>query len=188
MRGRGLVASWRGVERKQLAVRMDRLRRIGHSPRLDHLVEVNGFFCRLAYRCRSTPLRLAEWWSERRCAAEWEGIVRPDGLGRLQGPGVDVRFFLELDRGTENSARLEEKLTRYARVARASDAPGALVFLFPTERREAEARRALFNCGMPVLTGSKRYAMDDPLGPVWLPVAEDRRVRIVDVGSAREAG
>ena len=187
MRGRGLVASWRGVERKQLAVRMDRLRRIGHSPRLDHLVEVNGFFCRLAYRCRSTPLRLAEWWSERRCAAEWEGIVRPDGLGRLQGPGVDVRFFLELDRGTENSARLEEKLTRYARVARASDSPQALLFLFQTERREAETRRALFNCGMPVLTGSKPSAIDDPLGAVWLPVGGDRRIRLVDVSSARRA-
>jgi len=175
------------VERKELGIRMDRLRGIAYSPRLAHLVEVNGFFARLAYRCRSTKLRLAEWWSERRCAAEWEGVVRPDGLGRLRGPGVDLRFFLELDRGTENSSRLEEKLTRYARVARASDAPEALLFLFPTERRETEARRALFNCGMPVLTGSRPCAMDDPLGAVWLPVGGDRRIRLVDVGSARRA-
>jgi hypothetical protein len=99
-----MVASWRGVERKELGLRMDRLRRIAYSPRLAYLVEVNGFFSRLSYRCRSTlHLHLAEWWSERRCAAEWRGMVRPDGLGRLQGAGVDVRFFMEHDRGTENS-------------------------------------------------------------------------------------
>jgi hypothetical protein len=167
---------------------MDRLRAIAYSPRLDHLVEVNGFFSRLAYRCRTTKLRLAEWWSERRCAAEWQGMVRPDGLSRLRGPGVDLRFFLELDRGTESSSRLEEKLTRYARVARASDAPEALLFLFPTERREAEARRALFNCGMVLLTGTRGHAGEDPLSPSWLPIGSDRRLRIVDVASGRRAG
>jgi len=186
--GIDVVASWRGVERKDLGIRMDRLRSIAYSPRLDHLVEVNGFFCRLAYRCRSTELRLSDWWSERRCAAEWEGMVRPDGLGRLHGPGIDVRFFLELDRGTESSSRLEEKLARYARVARASDAPDALLFMFPTERREAEARRALFNCGMRVLTGSRGQAGQDPLSASWLPVGGEGRVQIADVGSARRVG
>jgi hypothetical protein len=186
--GTQIVASWRGIERKELGVRMDRLRAIAYSPRLDHLVEVNGFFSRLAYRCRTTKLRLAEWWSERRCAGEWQGMVRPDGLGRLRGPGVDLRFFLELDRGTESSSRLEEKLTRYARVARASDAPEALLFLFPTERREAEARRALFNCGMVLLTGTRGHAGEDPLSPSWLPIGSDRRLRIVDVASGRRAG
>lgn len=184
-----IVAAWRGVDRKELGLRMDRLRSIAYSPRLAHLVEVNSFFCRLAYRCRSAQLlQLTEWWSERRCASEWGGMVRPDGLGRLRGPGVDVRFFLELDRGTESSSRLEEKLTRYARVARSPDAPDALLFVFPTERREAEARRALFNCGMLLLTGTRGYAGEDPLSPFWLPVGGDRRIRIVDMGSARRAG
>jgi hypothetical protein len=156
--GMEMVASWRGVERKELGLRMDRLRRIAYSPRLAHVVEVNGFFSRLAYRCRITHLvQVKEWWSERRCAAEWRGMVRPDGLGLLQGAGVDVRFFLELDRGTENSSRLEEKLVRYARVARFADAPQALLFVFPTVHREAEARRALFNCGMPLLTGTRGF-------------------------------
>jgi hypothetical protein len=187
--GIDMVASWRGVERKEVGLRMDRLRAIAYSPRLAHLVEVNGFFCRLAYRCRSGQLlRLAAWWNERRCAAEWRGMVRPDGLGRLQGPGVDVRFFLELDRGTENSSRLEEKLTRYARAARFPDAPEALLFVFPTERREAEARRALFNCGMLLLTGSRGHAGEDPLSPSWLPIGGDQRIRIIDVSSARRAG
>jgi hypothetical protein len=186
--GIDIVASWRGVERKELGLRMERLRRIAHSPRLAHLVEVNGFFSRLAYCCRSTELQLAEWWSERRCAAEWRGMVRPDGLGRLRGSGIDVRFFLELDRGTESSSRLEEKLARYARVSRFGDAPQAVLFLFPTDHREVEARRALFNCGMLVLTGSRGLAGKDPLTQSWLPMGSDRRLRIVDVGSARRAG
>jgi Replication-relaxation len=183
--GAQVVASWRGVEARELAFRMDRQRRIAHSPRLAHLVEVNGFFCRVAYRCRNTELRLSEWWSERRCAAAWEGMVRTDGLGRVQGPGVDVRFFFELDRGTEHSSRLEEKLTRYTGVAGAFDAPEAVIFVFPTERRETEARRALFNCGMLVLTATRHSAMADPLGPICLPVGADVRVRIADITSPR---
>lgn len=179
--GIDIVAAWRGKDRKELGVRIDRVRAIAYSPMLPHLMEVNGFFSRMAYRCRGDlGLRLAEWWSERRCAAEWGGMVRPDGLGRLRCPGADVRFFLELDRGTESSSRLEEKLARYARVARFPDAPAALLFLFPTQRREAEARRVLFNCGMLVLTGSRATAAEDPLGPFWLPSGADRRLRIAD--------
>jgi hypothetical protein len=109
-------------------------------------------------------------------------MVRPDGLGRLQDHGVDLRFFLELDRGTENFSRLEEKLDRYARVSRFSDSPGVLLFLFPTERREVEARTVLFNSGLRVLTGTRALAGSDPLGPYWLPVGGEARVRMLDTG------
>jgi hypothetical protein len=108
-------------------------------------------------------------------------MVRPDGLGYLRGRGVGVHFFLEVDRGTESSARLEEKLARYARVARFPDAPAAVLFLFPSEGREAEARRVLTNPGMAVLTGTRGLAGHDPLGPFWLPIGGDRRLRISDV-------
>jgi hypothetical protein len=186
--GLHIVAAWRGVDRKDLKVHIDRLRAVAYSPRLSHLVEVNGFFTRLAYRCRDgSGLRLAEWWSERRCASDWGGMVRPDGLGLLRGSGVDVRFFLEVDRGTETSTRLEEKLARYARVARFPDAPEAVLFLFPSERREAEARRILVNPGMVVLTGTRASAGQDPLGPFWLPSGADRRLRITDVRPGRRA-
>lgn len=179
--GLHIVAAWRGVDRKDLKVDMDRLRSLAYSPRLHHLMEVNGFFSRLAYRCRDhSAVRLAEWWSERRCTAEWGGMVRPDGLGHLGGHGADLRFFLEVDRGTESSSRLEEKLARYARVARSPNAPDAVLFLFPTGQREAEARRVLFNCGMTVLTGTRIAAGEDPLGPFWLPTGADGRLRIVD--------
>jgi hypothetical protein len=176
-----IVAAWRGVDRKDLKLHIDRLRAVAYSPRLPHLVEVNGFFTRLAHRCRSSNLRLTEWWSERRCASEWKGMVRPDGLGRLRGSGVDVRFFVEVDRGTESSARLEEKVARYARVARYADAPEAVLFLFHSERREAEARRVLVNPGMVVLTGTRASGGQNPLGPFWLPSGADRRLRITDL-------
>lgn len=182
-----IVSSWRGADRKKLGLHMERLRAIAHSPRLTHLIEVNAFFSRLAYRCRNGPgPQLVDWWSERRCTVEWGGIVRPDGLGRLQGHGVDVRFFVELDRGTENFSRLEEKLARYARVSRFSDSPGVLLFLFPSERRETEARSVLFNCGMLVLTASNVLAAQDPLGRCWLPIAGDRRVSVLDAGGRGE--
>jgi hypothetical protein len=158
---------------------------MAYSPRLPHLVEVNGFFCRLARRCQmDREMKLVEWWSERRCVSEWGGIVRPDGLARLQGPRLDVRFFLELDRGTETTSALEEKLSRYARVSRFSDSPGVLLFLFPTLRREVEARRVLFNCGMRVLTGTRALAGNDPLGAFWLPAEGEVRLRIVDAGES----
>jgi hypothetical protein len=182
--GLDIVASAQGVEPKNLGITRDRLRAMAYSPRLPHLIEVNGFFTRLARRCRMDGgLRLVEWWSERRCVSEWGGIVRPDGLGRLQGPGLDVRFFLELDRGTETISALEEKLARYARVSRFSDSPGVLLFLFPTERREAEARSVLFNCGMLVATASKVVFARDPLSSCWLPIAGDRRVAIPNIGT-----
>ncbi len=64
-----------GAEGKELRLRMDVLRAIAYSPRLPHLVEVNGFFARLTCRCReSRGLRLSEWWSEQRSAAEWGGL------------------------------------------------------------------------------------------------------------------
>jgi hypothetical protein len=99
-----------------------------------------------------------------------------------------MRFFLELDRGTESSSKLEGKLAGYARVARFADAPQALLFVFPTEQREAEARRVLFNCGMAVLTGTRGFVGKDPLTPFWLSIGGHRRIGIVDVGSAKGAG
>jgi Replication-relaxation len=182
--GLEIVASARGSDLKKLGINRDRLRAMAYSPRLPHLIEVNGFFSRLARRCRMDGgLKLIEWWSERRCVSEWGGIVRPDGLGRLRGQGLDVRFFLELDRGTESTSALEEKLARYARVSRFSDSPAVLFFLFPTERREVEARRVLFNCGMLVATATRVSFARDPLGSCWLPVAGDRRMSIPTVGA-----
>ena len=52
------------------------------------------------------PAALECWWGERRCAAAWGDLARPDGYGRwseqLPGqPPAVVDFFLEYDTGTE---------------------------------------------------------------------------------------
>jgi hypothetical protein len=55
---------------------------VRHSPRLAHRLGINSFFCRLKRTERSSAdYKLAEWWSERRCAKECGRIVYPDGFG-----------------------------------------------------------------------------------------------------------
>jgi hypothetical protein len=51
--------------------------------------------------------------------------------------------MVELDLGTENRGRLEDKMERYRVLARAETAPDVVLFCFPSEAREASARRIL---------------------------------------------
>jgi hypothetical protein len=165
----------------------------GHldSPRLRHLRETNGFFTRLAHACRtSEPThRLAMWWGERTCAERWQSLVRPDGLGVLEGPaGSSVRFALELDRGTESRDRLANKLERYLLIASGADAPAVVLFCFLSAEREANAHQVLQQPGIPVATSTLERHFADTLGLVWRPVRADRRVRLVDVIRVRPGG
>jgi hypothetical protein len=113
--------------------------------------------------------------------------VRPDGLGAISSPKRTLRFFLEVDRGTENSSRLERKLVGYRRVAGFPDAPDVLLFVFHSSRREAEARKVLSDPGMPVATTIEERAIQDPLGPIWLRLTGERRVSLLDLAPAGEA-
>ena len=71
---------------------------LGDGQRLAHLLGVNSLFCSLARWARTVEdAELAEWWSERRCAAEWGEVVRPDGFGTLRRRDRVVEFFVELD-------------------------------------------------------------------------------------------
>ena len=104
--------------------------------------------------------------------------MRPDGLGRIEGPQGSVAFALELDRGTESRDQLAEKLERYSLVAPGPDAPEAVLFCFTTAEREQSAREVLGHPGVSVATTSLERHRADPLGAVWRPVGVDRRVRI----------
>ena len=174
-----VVAAERAVDPRQIRHRKDRALAYELSPRLAHLVDTNGLFCRLARACRErVDLHLSDWWPETRCADAWGGLVRPDGLGIVDNGAERRSFCLELDRGTESGAQLEEKLAAYARISRLPDAPTLLLVVFPTERREAEARRHLRNAGLLIVTATLSAAMNDPLGNVWLPIDGERRVGI----------
>jgi Replication-relaxation len=180
-----IVADSQGIERGELTFRFDKVLGIIDSHRLRHLRETNGFFTRLAYACRTSdrPYRLAEWWGERTCIERWQGLVRPDGLGRLDGPDGSLRFALELDRGTESRDRLAEKLERYALIASGPEAPDVVLFCFAGAEREHSAREVLIRPGVAVATTSLERHRTDALGPVWRSVGEDSRKRLIDLMS-----
>jgi hypothetical protein len=185
-----VVAESRGVDANELRFRFERALGMVDSPKLGHLRETNGFFTRLAYTCRSDQggYRLGLWLGERTCAKRWDGLVRPDGLGRLEGPEASVSFALELDRGTESRDRLEGKLERYLLISSVPDSPEVVLFCFPSHEREQSARQVLHRAGLPVATSTMERHLGDPLGQVWRPLGSDRRARLTDLGSAGRTG
>jgi hypothetical protein len=182
-----VVADSRGIERGELTFRFDKVLGIIDSQRLRHLREANGFFTRLAYACRTSdrPFRLTEWWGERTCMERWQGLVRPDGLGRLEGPEGSVSFAVELDLGTEPRDRLAEKLERYGLITNGPDGPDTVLFCFASAEREQSAREVLARPGVSVATTSLERHHADPLGNVWRQVGAEARDHLIDLGAPR---
>jgi hypothetical protein len=167
--GAALVAAEHGVDVGDLAWRRSLARDLAASQRLAHLVGTNGLFTALLRSARTRPgcsLRL--WWSERRCAAEWGEVVRPDGYGIWREGENTLPFLVEYDNGTERLERLAQKLDGYDRLAADAGHPNWVLFSFPTPRREAEARRVLAHPNVPVATAA-RTQHSPPDGPIWLP-------------------
>jgi hypothetical protein len=186
--GAFVVAARLDRDLKDTPFRRQDVDRIAASEHLEHHVQTNGFFTRLAWACRqSGQARLVEWRGERRSRRGWGVRIQPDGVGRVSRDQGEAWFFFELDRGTETHERLRAKLRRYADVASLQDVPRAVLFAFPTDRREAEARRALFSPGLTVATTALPRAMADPLGQVWQPLRHPFRVSILALSST-EAG
>lgn len=180
--GAHVVAAERGLEFKELRFRKEDVHQLPFKRDLPHLVETNGFFTRVASACRSDDSHfLIEWWSEQRCRSRWGSIVLADGFGMLQGTAGTRSFLLEFDRATESPARLALKLPPYERVALLEDRPDAILFCFPDPAREASARRALWHPGMTLATASWDRLSEDPLGPVWLAIDEQRRRTLLDL-------
>jgi hypothetical protein len=183
--GAALVAAEDGVDPPRPSALRARTLALAQSRRLGHLLGVNGFFAALAAAARRLPdAGLEAWWSERRCAAEWGELVRPDGFGAWREGGRRVAFFFEHDTGTEALRRVADKLDGYADVAVAEGRALPVLFRFPTHRREAAARRVLLHPDVQVVTSSAD-ALDGPAGAVWLPVAGDGpRRRLADLAAA----
>jgi len=186
--GARVVAAERGLEFRELRFRKENVEQFPYRPELHHLVGTNGFFTRIASECRrDVGHRLAEWWSERRTRSRWGSIVLADGFGVIEGPARQRSFLLEFDRGTESPARLALKLDAYERVALVDERPDAVLFCFPDPDREASVRSALYRPGMTLATASWDRVADDPLGPVWLPIGEQRRRTLLDLPVAASA-
>jgi hypothetical protein len=171
-----VVAADRGIEVARPGLHHGRALALADRQRLAHLLGTNGVFCSLARWARAeVDAELAEWWPERRCAAEWGEVVRPDGFGVLRRGDHAVEFFVEYDRGTETLGRLAAKLSGYTELVQATRWSPWVCFWFPSPGREAEARRMLGAAhaavtghpGLVAATGAAGLGAG-PGGAVWL--------------------
>lgn len=80
-----------------------------------------------------------------------------------------------VNRGTETLPRLVAKLGGYVELAWLLGEPPWTLFAFTSPRRETNARLALADSPVPVATASD---LDDPAGPIWLPVHHDPAARV----------
>ncbi len=182
-----VVASRLDTDLKGIGWNDDVPTRLAKSRNLTHRREVNGFFAALAHACRAClELSLVEWWGERSAA---RGLpVAPDGIGRIRGPQVDLRFFYEHDRSTENHAQLRAKADRYRDAALLEHAPRVLLVTCLTEARESQARPLLEGTGLTVATAVYADVLADPLGPVWRPLGRPLRRCILDLTPPPDTG
>ncbi len=167
--GAAVLAAEQGVTPAQLGYRPERALSVAHSPRLAHQVGVNGFFAALAgYARRRADAALITWWSERQCTQRWGQVVRPDAYGRWRDGGLEVDFFLEYDRGTEELGRLLGKLDAYAELGAVSEIPTPVLFWLPTATREASFRKATDVTAVSAATAVGLPGAH-PARAVWLP-------------------
>jgi hypothetical protein len=189
--GATIVAAERGVDVAELGYRPERAMAWAASPRLAHLVGVNGFFTSLSGTARRSEggAALEEWWSERQCAKAMANLVRPDGYGVWREQGRTVEFCLEYDTGSETLGRLVDKLPGYADLEAATRVRRWVLFWLARAGREPELRRALRSAPVPVATAA---AASDPAGPIWLPAGEEggrrRLAMLLGTRSGREEG
>ncbi|MCK2214028.1 replication-relaxation family protein [Actinomadura sp. ATCC 31491] len=188
------LAAQRGITPAELRYRPDSAGAIAFSSRLTHQVGVNEFFAQLhatAHR-RADGSEVAEWWPERRCAALWGDLARPDAFGRWSessptGKPDTIDFFLEHDTGTEPLSRVLAKLDGYAALAEATGITTPVLFWLPNPTREANFRKLLTASSVPVATAvhTPATAPDGPAGPVWLPTGSaGPRRRLIGLRSA----
>lgn len=187
LHGARILAAHRGIEYRDLGWTKENVEGFPWRQEFRHLVETNGFFARLIGACRNDgDHRLHEWLSESRCRRRFGTSCQPDGYGRMSFGDKECSFLVEYDRGTESPARLSAKLPAYEQLALLDDRPDALTFCFQHAEREVSARRRLYPPGGMILaTTTLGLHTADPLGPIWLPLGSDRRLRLTDL---RELG
>ncbi len=195
--GAQVLAAEDALTTSQLGYRRDRAMAIAVSPRLAHTTGTSAFFTALAAHARTAPRSALEcWWGERRCAALWGDLARPDAYGRWHEhtpTGVTgCEFFLEYDTGTEDLPRLVTKLAGYQRLAARTAITTPVLFWLPSPRREAALQTLLATATagvtsqVPVATAIPALAgSDGPAGAVWLPAGwAGPRLRLAQLPAA----
>jgi hypothetical protein len=180
--GAAIIAASRDQPMPRPSAVRDSAARLAVSPTLGHLLAVNGFFVALTAHARERAgTRLSGWMSEAQARAAAGDLVRPDGHGVWTDAGRSVPFWLEVDQGTEQLARLSGKLTGYARLTPRLAFP--VLFWLPGPAREANLHAHLTRTGIPaglcVATATPTEA--GPAGPVWRVVGRADRCRLADL-------
>ncbi len=160
----------------ELGYRRDRALDIAFSPRLAHTTGTNSFFTALA-AARDGGGELACWWSERRCAAVWGDLARPDGYGLWRDPdGQAADFFAEYDTGSEDLPQVMAKLSGYRELAARTGIATPVLFWLASGPRREQHLRALLTAAGPVpgvpvatTTPASAAAAGGPAGAAWLP-------------------
>lgn len=190
--GAAILAERRHVDVKQFGYRLDVAFAVAHSDKLAHLVGSNSLFTALVHHARTHPrARLRAWWSERRCAAVWGKIVRPDGYGRWHQADQVVDFFTEYDTGTEPLHRLLGKIGDYITLA---DMTGLthtpVLFALPNPAREQHLH-ARTNPSRPLIATTTPQALQAASGPakaVWWPIGAPEGTRLPLIALATPTG
>ena len=113
-------------------------------PDLEHRRAVGRFFLTLVERSlRQGNEGLYSWLGERSSQAALGGSVRPDGYGRYLFPDGELTFYLELDRSTEPTKRVADKLAAYQRALANDPEPRLcnILLVVPGRRRLASLAR-----------------------------------------------
>jgi hypothetical protein len=183
--GAAVLAAAHGMTIREFGYHRGTALAIAHSQRLRHTVGTNSFVTGLAGLAAGPagrrasdqigcPARggLVAWWGERRCAAAWGDLVRPDAAGAWRAPdGVTVGFAVEYDTGTETLARVAGKLADYADLAAAVGEVLPVLFWLPSLARESALHRQLDPGGLAVATATREQAAaaGGRTQPLWRP-------------------
>lgn len=191
--GAAVLAAAHGLTAREFGHHRATALGIAHSQRLAHTVGTNALLAALAAPTgradrsgvdssgadssgadSSGSGRLVTWWGERRCAAAWGDLARPDAAGTWQAPGgATLGFAVEYDTGTEALPRVAGKLADYADLAAAVGQVLPVLFWLPSIAREAALHRQLDPTGLLVATATAEHAATagGPTRPVWRPAA-----------------
>ena len=149
-----IVADHKGLDRSQLHYTHEDAMRIAASRNLDHHVQANEFFTRLAVDANRACGALSEWYGVRTLAHLFAGVIVPDGYGVLTMPSrPPLHILLEFDRGTERSQILREKAKAYADIlphSSLSKHNPLVIVAVPSARRAQTVATATANTRAPI--------------------------------------
>ena len=168
--GAHVVAAARGITRRELAWTREPAAALVASTIREHLHAVNDFATRLHEEARHAGGGLSRWLGERGAHELMRGILTPDSYLALDLPGEPARHvLLELDRGTEDHARLQAKARRYAKAIPRSHLhklDPLILLLVPTAGRAQAVAASLLEAPRPVAVEAWAPGGESPLAVI----------------------